>query len=1550
MPSSDTTTKFKADISQLKAAMQQAQRAVRLANSEFKAATAGLDDWSSSAVGLQAKLTQLDSTLKAQKRQVTLLNEEYEKTVAVYGKNSAEADRAKIALNNQEAAVAKTEKQIAEYTQELQECEDGTGRFANELDDLDDAAAEASEGFTVMKGALASLVADGVRLAIDAIKDLAKETIQVGMNFDSAMSQVEAVSGATAEEMEQLRDKAKEMGEKTKFSATEAAEAFNYMAMAGWKTEDMLGGIEGIMNLAAASGEDLASTSDIVTDALTAMGYSAADSGKLADVMAAASSNANTNVAMMGQTFQYAAPIIGALGYSMEDAAVAIGLMANAGIKGEKSGTALRSILTRLSAPPKECADAMDELGISLTDSEGNMKSLDEVMGDLRKAFDGLSETEQTAYAKSIAGQEAMSGLLAIVNAAPADFNKLTKAVEESNGAAQAMAETMQDNVGGQITLLKSKIEGIMIKVWEKASDSIRSGIDTISEGLDNIDWDTFGEKVGDITLKAANFFKTIIENSDGILAVLKSVGTVLLATFAVNKITAFATTISGLYKTFKSLKTATDAATASQQLLNLAQAATPIGLVTAAVAGLVTGIGYLIVKNKEAKESTAVLTEEEQKQIDKVHEMSQAYEDMKTSRDESIAGINAEFSHYSELATELNGLVDANGKVKEGYEDRANFILTTLNEALGTEMEMTDGIIQNYQEEKKAIDELIQTKKAQAILNANEELYTVAIQNRDAALQEYINTQNTYNEKVQELSDAEKAYNDIMAMTTAEYAEANGLTWDMASASQQLANEQEALYEAQQNAGIAMVESKNAMREAESTYIGYIGTIQNYEGLSAAIISGDTKKINEALMNMQNDFITAEIGTKESLQNQVRNMQANYEALKQAIESNTPGVTQEMVDQAAEMVKKAEDELEKYVPGASEIGKTGGEAFAEDFAATKGQAENAGKEVGQATDSGAKSGASGLGNTGHAQALLFVNGIKLENSQAYTAGEGLGNEAKSGTDSVSGTTSGENFGQGYADGIESKNSTVYNKAFGLAQKALSALQKSQKEGSPSKITTQSGVYFGEGYENGINSMVKDVTKSAVNLGVSAYQSLRKAQKEGSPSKLTYASGVNFTKGYINGIASMQKNLTNSVKSIVGGALKQALNLQDFNFSEVANDVSTYFSDELTDKMDYMLAKMAYQNEKKIEDFDDTIQKLQDKMSNTEDANLKKQYQAQIDEQNKIKSAYQSASSAMISEFTSAMNAYQSKAQALVDATINGITSSYEQRYNDLISKQDNLISKLKSAGDLFEISGAGIMTVNDITEQTKQIKEYASKLQRIKEKVSSDLFDKISSYDMDQGNAFMDRLLALSDADLKAYSDAYDEKMSIAEQLGESTYKKDFQDVAKEYKNTVNNAFKGLPKQLENIGIDTMKGFINGLTKNTDYMDSSIQTFVKGMVDQFKKELKIGSPSKVTELLGEFTGEGFGNGLKNMIGYVKEKASDLAQSVSTPLDDFKGSIDSAKLNVNRQNASASQNNVVTNNYNLVQNNNSPKSLSALETYRARRQQIAMMKAATQNA
>ena len=305
--------------------------------------------------------------------------------------------------------------------------------------------------------------------------------VKAGMSFDATMSQVSAISGATGSTFDALRDKAIEMGAKTQFSATEAAEAMTYMAMAGWKDQDMLNGIAGIMDLAAASGEDLASTSDIVTDALTAFGMQASESGHFADVLAVASSNANTNVGMMGETFKYVAPVAGSLGYTAEDTALAIGLMANSGIKASQAGTSLRSIITRLSTDAGASSKSLgalgvltQQLGVEFYNTDGTARSLNDVIMDSREAWSGLSEEQQVSYAKTIAGQEAMSAWLALMNAAPGDVEKLTLALEDCDGAAKDMAETMLDNLAGDMKLFESALESLQITVSDALNPTLR--------------------------------------------------------------------------------------------------------------------------------------------------------------------------------------------------------------------------------------------------------------------------------------------------------------------------------------------------------------------------------------------------------------------------------------------------------------------------------------------------------------------------------------------------------------------------------------------------------------------------------------------------------------------------------------------------------------------------------------------------------------------------------------------------------------------------------------------------------------------------------------------------------------------------------------------------------------------------------------------------------------------------------------------------------------------------------------------------------------------
>lgn len=457
-------------------------KALRQVNSTISSTQSALKD-----VNKLLKLDPSNTELIAQKQRllkdaVSATNEKLTALKEAQKQAQEQMERGELGRDKYDAL----QREIIETEQELRRLQEEAATTSTALAKIEEAGGKLVAAGDTIAGA-------GKKMSVlsAAVVGIGAAAVQTTAEFDAAMSKVAAVSGAAGNELEALRDKAREMGEKTKFSASEAAEAMNYMAMAGWKTEDMLSGLDGIMNLAAASGEDLATTSDIVTDALTAFGLTASDSGHFADILAAASSNANTNVSMMGETFKYCAPIAGALGFSAEDTAEAIGLMANAGIKSTQAGIALRTIMNNLTGEIKICGASLGETTIATTNADGSMRDLSDILADCRAAFAGLSESEKANTAEALVGKNAMSGFLALMNAGEQDVQKLSSAIANCNGSAASMAEIMQDNLSGQITILKSQLQELAISFGEMLMPLIRkivSAIQSFVERLNQMD------------------------------------------------------------------------------------------------------------------------------------------------------------------------------------------------------------------------------------------------------------------------------------------------------------------------------------------------------------------------------------------------------------------------------------------------------------------------------------------------------------------------------------------------------------------------------------------------------------------------------------------------------------------------------------------------------------------------------------------------------------------------------------------------------------------------------------------------------------------------------------------------------------------------------------------------------------------------------------------------------------------------------------------------------------------------------------------------------
>lgn len=638
-----------------------------------------------------------------------------------------------------------------------------------------------------------------------------KKTIDVGKSFEAGMSEVQAISGASGKDLEKLSAKAKQMGATTKFSATESATALKYMAMAGWKTNQMVSGLSGVMNLAAASGEDLGTVSDIVTDSMTAFGLKAKDSGHFADVLAKASSSSNTNVAMMGETFKYVAPLAGSMKYSIEDTATAIGLMANAGIKGSQAGTSLRSIIMRLVKPPKDAATALNALGISTTKADGSMKPLRETMAELREKFSGLTESQKASYASSIAGQEAMSGLLAIVNASDSDFNKLQKAIDNSSGAAKKQADVMNNNLQGALYDLGSAAESVGIGIYEDIKTPLtkavgvgtaqlrilsnklkKGGIKEIvpKEAINTV------ENLGKVAMVAGKGGVTVLSTATKVLGNNLEIALPLATSFvgaiagykafktASDAVTTFSTALSALNTLEKAnaitLVAQQGGLTALQTVvgiftgkISLATAATgafnatctalggPIGLGIVAVGALAAGVTAYALTQKRAKteaENFAISCENLEK---KQKEMATSIKNLHIENQKNVDSTRANGVQVDNLYRQLTRLMKVENKTA-GTKAQIISVVKQLNDLLpGLNLEYdkeADKLNKSTAAIKKNIEALKEQAMAKAYQNGMESAaskeaeaevaYEKALNKRDAAQKRVNDTQKKFDER----------------------------------------------------------------------------------------------------------------------------------------------------------------------------------------------------------------------------------------------------------------------------------------------------------------------------------------------------------------------------------------------------------------------------------------------------------------------------------------------------------------------------------------------------------------------------------------------------------------------------------------------------------------------------------------------------------------------------------------------------------------------------------------------------------------------------------
>ena len=1060
-----------------------------------------------------------------------------------------------------------------------------------------------------------------------ALAGVSTAAIKVGSDFEAQMSRVKAISGATGEEFDQLRQQAIDLGADTAFSASQAAQGMENLAAAGFETDEIMSAMPGMLDLAAASGEDLAASADIAASTLRGFGLEASEAGHVADVLAENANRTNSSVAETGEAMKYIAPLARAAGISMEETAAAIGIMANAGIQGSQAGTTLRGALSRLSKPTDIMQQAMDELGVSFYDSEGKMLSLADQVGMLQSAMEGMTDEQKNNYLVTLYGQEALSGMLALINEGPESLSSLTAAYESCDGAAQAAATTMQDNLKGAIEALSGSAETLGIVFYDSVSGNLKDAVQVVNESVDNIT-DAFNNGGMDAAISAAgdefanlataaashapemvdvavNFIQSfadgIVSNrgkligaageaaeavasglaellpselrepvEDAIDAIsdslssggLKKAGETAVNTlenvidivgklaevaispltdaldFAAENLDLVASTATVALTAFKGYKVITSASkaakalTATTKMLSAAEAANalqvlaasgaltakevivgvltgkiklatvaqmawnavmnanPIGLLVTAIGALAAGIGVYVLTQKDAETAT-------DKANRKLAEQAEAIRETQAARQEEVSGIQAEYGHYQQLWNELQGIVDQNGKVKEGYEERAAFITSTLSDALGVEIEMTDGTIQKYSELTDSIDQVMQKKKAEALMNAYEDDYTEALKNQNEAAKELSRTYDDYasaKERAQEAADALKE------------AEAS-MTAEQAAGSYEIMQ----LQQAQMDANAELEKAETAYNDAKTASEEYSTTIANYEAAMGAVES-ESANASAAVLALSDDLKRAGSASEESLKNQVDTFKSSYDEMQAAAAEKGSGVTTEMVNQSRAMWLMAQIEYEKGTTNnealiqqwQSEVNALLSNSGGPEAAAQEGQEITSSMAAGVSSKTEAVMSAASavsiaastaLGSadtraTGQNKGAEYVAGIVAKTGAAYAGGVELSSNADSGARSSTGYDAGYGFGSGFVSGINAWVGSAITSAANLAAQALLSAKQEIDSNSPAKETIKLGKYFGQGFEIGIDSEVKAVEKSSENLANAALKSL----------------------------------------------------------------------------------------------------------------------------------------------------------------------------------------------------------------------------------------------------------------------------------------------------------------------------------------------------------------------------------------------------------------------------------------------------------------------------
>lgn len=986
--------------------------------------------------------------------------ENFAKQIDRTNKNIAEA----------EAELTKTNSELTKYQRETDEASDDTKELAEREKEVTENTQQMSDNFSTANVVIANLVADAIKKLASELKDLAVQVVDIGSSFEDGIKGLAAILQESSDSyvIRDLADYFEELGTSSAYSATEIANNAQILANAGYESDQIKDSIKVIGELAAGTGEDFETMSNIVVDGLAAFGMSSQQATRFSDALAKAAISSNTNVAQMGEAFKYVGAVAGTMGYSVESVGVALGAMANQGVKASQGGTTLRSIISRLAANTSDCRDAIEALGISFFDADGNARPLigslgadgiagtaDDTTGvldDLRAAMAGMNDEQKASLEVTIAGQRGLAGLAAIVNTSTDDWNKLRQEVQECDGTVEQMAETRLDSYSGDVKKLKNQWEQTASTLYQEVEPSLRK----VVQALTNLMKTDFFKK--DIK-KIASGFGDALEKVAEVISKLNPTTIATVANFAKMALT-FATTTTAITKTSKAItgivntgkglsslatlismkmSEATTVGSGFSGVLsllgnNIGLVATGVGLATTAVVGMVAGLKAANEVHMEELNALYGLNDATKETIENVNSLSESYNSLQESSTQNALAITNEYDYYEQLAAEYDSIKAKGDAITESDQQRADTILNLLSDALGIEKTKLEEQITTEGNLTNAIAQTIEMKKADALLTVYQEQYAEAIQNVSEATKyqaELLATRQEQQEKVNELTDQATALHNLLS-------DSENLTSEKAK---ELSDKYSEVLGSLSVAQNGLKSTDDALATNKATLEDSQATISNYESLVGAAASGSAEEVESAVNKMTSNFKTANDASYESLYKQTQNYRTQWQTAKTEYESGSGTVTKSQVDMYKSLYDMSKTETDKARKQMREYGKNQSKGAEEGI-------EDGRPALVQAAEKNAKK-----SNSGYASAAGVNSPSTIWRQYGvYQA-------------------------QGAINGLDSMQGQVAAAASRLASAANTAYKRKLDIHSPSKVMYQNGVWTAEGAIEGMDSQITEIAK-----------------------------------------------------------------------------------------------------------------------------------------------------------------------------------------------------------------------------------------------------------------------------------------------------------------------------------------------------------------------------------------------------------------------------------------------------------------------------------------